>query len=184
MKIIYLTFLFLLSFISVSLGNTENKLFFSEKSGPWIINGEVKKNFSPICVINKQWEMFQVKSIYFEMRIIRDLADNENYIVLHNTEWKIKDKLGFNDNYILKLHFFKKDKNYKTYEAYYELSDINIIRIRKFDINFYKYFMDSDLILFEMPGNIQNVLVSLEGSTEATKKFVICISIWDIIKNK
>jgi hypothetical protein len=108
-------------------------------------------------------------------QLIRDLADGELYIYMHNSNWNISDPSVV---YQLRANFSRNNQVVNGVNFSYNLVNKNTIVIRNIDKDrFIPLFTGNQRMLLIMPGNIQNAEVDLTGSSKSLAEISKCIDV-------
>jgi len=159
--------------------------FYNSKNnaGAWTVFGTPGgENNNAACVAQVDWTDGS------KLQVVKDLEDGEVYLWIKNVDWNIADTPG---SYELRLNFYGSNNRVAGMITQYYLINKNVVAIPNVNINtFLDKFMDNAKMNFVMPGSIQNMTVSLTGSTKAIENLVECIKVsknaqlYDRSKNK
>lgn len=150
--------------------------FFSTQNKGWEVVGYPQRNeLHPVCRGERNYNDGS------QFALIKDLADEELYIVLMNATWNISDAPG---NYTARINFYSGNRVTGSH-IQYELLNKNTIRIRNITAEkFLPDFMGFSRMVILMPGTIQNAEINLNGSTDLIAIMSDCIRVFKLGKGK
>lgn len=142
-------------------------VFFQTQNRGWEILGIPQRDqLNPICRGDRNYNDGS------QFSLIKDLADEELYILLINNSWNITDKPG---QYNARINFHSGNRITGA-NMTYELLNKNTIRVRNITPDrFLPDFMNYSKMVIIMPGTIQNAEIDLNGSTDLIAIMSECI---------
>lgn len=150
-----------------------NQTFFAEdvRPGAFYVMGvtaDAAKGKNPACYAEVNYGDGS------QFQLIRDLADGELYIWLHNAQWNIRDVPGSTAN--LRANFRRSNGQVESLTFTYKQVNSSTIIIRGiFKDRFLPLFTGSQKMTFAMPGTIQDAEVELLGSSRAVSELSRCV---------
>lgn len=148
--------------------------FYQNTVGNWFVFGDPGDEvLSPACVISYTWRDGS------EFQLIYDLYHRSLDIWFENFDWDIADEANL--YYSMDMVIIGTGDNLISGEMEYFLEDKNSIYLYGVEPTgtFVDAFASMQELRFIMPGNIPNAYLSLEGSRDATRLFLNCITIGD-----
>lgn len=164
----YIITLFVSLFLTTSV--FAESLFFKGQNNGWDVNGiHQRDKLNPVCRADKNYNDGS------QFSLIKDLADNELYIVLVNNSWNIADPPG---QYSARINFHSGSRVTGA-QMTYELLNKNTIRVRNIVQNrFVPDFMNYSKMVVIMPGTIPNAEINLTGSSNMISLMAQCTRIY------
>ena len=155
--------------ISVFTATSAFAFYDKPLSDGWKVIGDVgNKETNPGCALNLSYTDGS------KFQLVRDLKDGEVYFWLKNTDWNIADEFG--KTYPVRINFYDNHGNVTGGDFEYLLVTKNTIVIRNLNVDeIIPVFMSMSKMKFIMEGNIQNLEVPLDGTTEGVKYLGECI---------
>jgi opacity protein-like surface antigen len=150
------------------------EFFFSDvRPGPYYVKGVTADvtggSGNPACYAEVNYRDGS------RFQLIRDLADGELYIYMHNTTWNISDPVGV---YQLRANFTRNNQVVNGVNFSFNLINKNTIVIRNIDKDrFIPLFTGNQRMIFVMPGSIQNAEIDLTGSSKSLAEVSRCIDV-------
>lgn len=162
--------------ISISTTSYAESLFFKGQNNGWEVNGiHQREKLNPVCRADKNYNDGS------QFSLIKDLADNELYIVLVNNSWNITDPPG---QYSARINFHSGNR-VSGAQMTYELLNKNTIRVRNIVQNrFVPDFMNYSKMVVIMPGTIPNAEINLSGSSNMISLMAQCTRVYVPGNNK
>lgn len=152
--------------ITPAVSATQAEIFYRNNVGPWTVLGKGPTDkLSPIC--SMQYNFRDGSYALF----IKDLNDDEIYMLFSNVQWQIIDKPGKYDG--IRLNFYTSN-GVEGDNIDYELLSKNTIRLRNLNSRFIELFAIGNKIELIMPGNIENAQMPLTGTRAAISAMVEC----------
>lgn len=166
MKIVYVLLASLL-FTTTALAQ---QVFFSASNlrGNWqVVGNNGNETLHPVCKLVMIWQ----DGSSFEL--IKDLADDELYILMVNNSWSINDSPNTRANARLN---FQSGNTISGGSATFELLNKNTIRFRGLLADrFLPDFVSAQKLIIVMPGSVPNAEVNLTGTSNGIDVLSNCI---------
>ena len=144
--------------------------FYNKQVGNWFVFGfEGTSDKNRACVIEYGWQDGS------RFQLIKDMVDGEVYIWFKNHQWNIADAPGDYEGMTVIIE--GSNGTVKSWNATYNLINKNTITIRNLQNNpdFIEAFSALSVMKFVMPGDIENAVIPLDGSSAAIAAGSDCI---------
>jgi len=146
--------------------------FYNKQVGNWLVfgfDGTSDKNRA--CVMEYQWQDGST------FQLIKDLVDGEVYIWFKNHQWNIGDAPGDYEGMTVIMQGSR--GTVQSWNATYNLINKNTITIRNLQNNpdFIQAFAYLAQMNFVMPGDIENAVIPLTGTSAAINAASNCIDV-------
>ena len=159
-----------LTLLSTTALAEDEPRFYNVDINGWLVTGNPgNKDVAPFCTVSRNFN----DGSYFNF--VKDLGDGELVIFIKNVDWNIGDPVDSKETLIYNSYASNKTFLGSLNMEFFVVNKNSIIIRHILSRKFIPYFADAGFVKFIMPGTIQNLSFSLEGSASALGKLVDCI---------